>query len=382
MSNNRIYNENVTDLSSLNKALENNARAGQEEPVVEAAPEVVETPVEDPVVEVAEEVTEEVIGEATEEVVEEVVEESVEDPVAEVTEEVVEEDIYSEWSNDSVEESTSEDPTEGLGEEMSSIASELNLEASSKDELIEKLKTKLNDGKSNDEVYNEVLEGLPKDLVDAVKLAKDGGDYKTLMEVSNADYNQVSDEALYGNMIEQYFTDAEGNFNETGLQEHLDSLSENELRIKAGEIRSSLIAQQEIAKQNVLREQTEKKTRAQAGIKKALESFEDVNGFKARPDDKKAIYDSVVNDTLIKDLFFGDDGSVDYSKVSEAMFKINNFDKITNFLVTKSKNDGKRAIVQKMTNPEVKVPGKPVAAKDGNSLKSQQEKWLKSLGKQ
>jgi len=384
MGNNRIVNENVTSLESLNDALasqveqpkvtvDDNDTKGAD--LIDDSVPAVDDAVSSDDVSEDTEVLQENAEETTTEVVDEK-EDAVEGTVEEETEEESQEDIFSEWSDDN-EETVKEDVAPDLG--YADLAKEFNLEANSKEELIEGIKDKFKSDKTTDEIFNEKLSELPEDLISVVKLAKEGGDYKALLDTASVDFSLATDETLYGNAIEAHFT-KDGVLDEEGLSNHLDSLTEGELRIKAGEIRNSLINQQEVAKRRIVEANEMKKEETEAGIKKALDSFEGSNGFKARPDDKKMIYESVVNDTLIKDMFYNEKGKVDYSKVSDAAFKIKNFDKITSYLLTKGKNEGKKSVVKKMTNPEVRVSSKPVKAQaDSNSPGAQQAKWLKGL---
>lgn len=352
MKNTRIVNKRVIDRESLGAALEGNSSYSP------AAKEATTEEVE----EIKEEVKEEV-----EEVVEEVVEE-----IGEVksTEDVVEEDLHTDWNSDSSEgEAISKDTDKEST--LSQISKKLGVEVESIDSLVDII----TENKSS----KEAQDSLPDDIKKAIEMHKEGLGYNEYLEASSVDYNKVSDLDIYANSISEYFTDESGVVNEDKLQEHVENTSENDIKIQAGQIRKFLISDQDSAKQSSIERETAKKAKAKIEVDKAISTLDSIHGFKVDVVSKDNIKKSITNDTLIKEMFFDKEGSIDYNKVVEAKFKVDNFEKIVKFLEVKAKNVAKKDIIETMGNIEKRPSSTPAIGEVKTSIKSQQASWIEGL---
>lgn len=277
--------------------------------------------------------------------------------------EEIEDSIIEDW-DDSEDTPVEETNTIDRKEIYKDVAKELNVEVEDSDDLnslVEKIKQK-----TQDEI-SSVMDGVPEQLKEAIELSKKGVDFKEFLQINSVDYNSIPDVDLYANAIADHFRDESGSVNEEKLGEYLDGLSDSEIAIRASQLRGNLINAQESAKNDVIRKAEERKIEAEKGISKALDEFDSVSGFKVNLHQKNKIKSSVVNDTLVKDMFYSN-GKIDYGKIAKARFVTDNFDKIVGYLRTNSKNEGKRAVVNKMSNVEKRVSG---SAPTDNSRKKE-----------
>lgn len=351
-------------LDSINEKLISQANPATETPIIEPVVEPVE-PVE-PVVEPVEPVVDTPVTEP-------VVDTPVTDPIVEP---IVEPTADKEWSSEDplIEEGTS---VADEGELITSLSDKFKLEFNKDetkniDSVLSKIESKIEDGVS------DYLEGIPDQLKKAVELAKEGVDYQDYLNVNKVNYDDFSDVDLYANSVSDYFTNDKGEVDSDALQSHIDALSDVDIKIKGDQVRKSLNSAQEQATQKIINDSNQRKADSEKGISKALEGFDEVEGFKVSQFQKEQIKSSVVNDSIVNDFFYSE-GKLDFDKVAEMSFLKNNFKSIIKFLKTKSTNDGKRAVIQTMTNPEVVASSSPVLEGVASATLSPQQAMIKEI---
>ena len=366
--NKRIVNKRVKDLSSLNDALAASVTNQNQEPVNDPVTQQVQEPVTDPVVD---QITDPVAEPSQEPIVEQVTEPVI-DPVVETPTEPEEIDIFESWDDDSgASDPAPQDPVQENNSEefVSQVVKDLNLDGiNDYESLISKLK---------ENPQEDALEGLPEDLIKAIDLAKQGVDYRSYLQIDNVDYSKVNDVDLVASSVQDYFVE-EGQVNEEKLSEYLSGLNDTQIKIEADRIRERLNASKQNAINKLESDQKSARLNAVSDAKNAVNSISDISGFKIKDHQKTAFVDAVQKDTVLKDIMFTGN-KIDYTKLANAYFMVNNFDKIVNVLISKNVNLGKKAVIESMSNPEQRVSSTPVAATPDNSVLSQTKNWIGKL---
>lgn len=379
MSDNRIRTENFENpndyFASIAGAVSEaeGSQAAPEESVAEPTQEVEE------VVESVVEITDEPVEPSEEptETSEETTEPVIEEPVAAEESASIseEEDIYAELYE---EQSSEQDRQPIINEVVSSLSNELGVEATDVNGIIEAVKNRVETAESS---VDEWKNGIPDELIQAVELAKSGGDYHSYLNVSSHDYDSVSDLDLVASTLTQHFVNPDGTLDQDRLNKYVDDMTDDQIRVEGAKIRQHFKSSQEAAMQSKIDQANEKKSDFVKGIDKSLSEFNDVNGYKVSVGEKAFIKNAVADDTLMKELFFDKNGNWDFEKVIGTVFKARNFDKMQNHLASKIRNTTKREVIGKMSNVEKRTTSTPPEANpvDKTTVGYQQDAWIQSL---
>lgn len=253
------------------------------------------------------------------------------------------------------------------------IGKAIGIEVESKDTLIsefqaiksenEQLKAKVEETSSYDDI--------PEDLKKAIEIAKSGGDYDEYLELSQVDYSKISDEELLLSQVRSYFPEGEDGDDEA--REWLDSMTTAEQKIQAGRLRRTLEDEKQKAKQEKL-EAIENESRAKEEfvkaekqkLRKTVDSIESISDFKLTKSHKSRIFEDISNGKIAEKLFgVNGDGSANYQKMAETYFKTVYFDKIVDYLKSKSGNEAKKRVLQETSNANVNSNGSQAISNEG-----------------
>jgi hypothetical protein len=184
-------------------------------------------------------------------------------------------------------------------------------------------------------------------LEKANDLAKNGGDWQQYLGISSIDYNNVPDESM---LVEAWLRPSLGDDNEK-IAEHLNGMTDSEKKLKAGEIRASIINDQEKQLQSIRQEAMERKRKVDEGLKKQLGETKEMFGVKVTAKDRKEMFDSLTSDNgFINETFFNKDGSMNFKSMSELAFMHKNIGKIVKLNVQNAKTQGKKQVIEEATN--------------------------------
>jgi hypothetical protein len=243
-------------------------------------------------------------------------------------------------------EQQNEQPTD-TSDSIQSIAIRLGLGPDASSEAIvshvEQLRSSPNDEGS---VFsNEALK-------QANEIAKSGGDWRGYLSTESANYKQIADKDL----VIQELQNVMGKSEDFDAEDYVDGMSDAEIRIKGAEIRQRLERQDEVKRQEIIQETTQRKAMIDTGIKDALSRVDDVAGFRVSDNHKSEIFDGLTSGKLIRDMFYTDNGQPDYGKMVDSAFKALYFDKVVGYLKTASANDGKRQVLKNLQNVDLSQP--------------------------
>jgi hypothetical protein len=296
-------------LEDFNKAAQktvdeqNAATPTQEEEIV------AETPAEEVVQEEIvkeEEVAEEVL-ETTEEVVDE--SEPKEDDTT-VEQEAVkdgaeqESDVISDWDT------PSEEATKSTEFDFTSLASEVGFEADSKEAFlrqIEEVKAKAE--------TPDVIATLPETLQKAIEIASQDGNYLDFLKVTSVNYDAVANLDIVTAHFNQLFTNANGMVDADSVELNMDSLTDAQIEAKGMELKAQYKGQQDQRASAIEAETTQNRAEADKQLKSVLDGLTEHRGFKYSPSHKKQLYDGITTGNMIAEMFHGNDGKMDMTKV-------------------------------------------------------------------
>jgi hypothetical protein len=253
------------------------------------------------------------------------------------------------------------------------LAKELGFkDVKNKSQLIESYK------KSVDKAKEDALADLPAELKEAVEFAKEGGDFKAILELNSVDYDKVSNKALVEASVQKYFLDEEGNLDRDELNDWVAGLSKAELNMRADEIRNGMKRDQKMKIDGLREKARTEKQELNSKLKSELDKIESIGGVKVRPSDREKIYQDTVSGLAMEELFY-EGGKMSSKKVAENLFKVRMFDKAIHVAKTSSRNEGKRDVIDRITNAEVKRKSdKPLAQVERQSPLDQFYEMLKN----
>lgn len=290
-------------------------------------------------------------------------------------EEVSEEEIEVEEVEDVL---SFEDDEKPVSEDLTELAKELGFETvKSKSEVLEEIK-RLKELK-------ELQKEVPEDLSEAISIAKKGGNYLEYLGLAKVNYDEYSNRDLVEASMEKYYivTDEKGNqvVDEDSLAEFMDSKSPQEINMLGDNIRENLKRKQDEAKQSFIRQQEAKVNERNSKIKSVLDSTSVIAGVKISDPEKQTLYRDIIQSDLSGAIFKGEDGNVSPQKLVENYFKIKYFDKVLQVAKNKSVTDGKKDVIKRLTNSNIKTAKKSTAPVKGNQPVSALDSYLQQLKK-
>jgi hypothetical protein len=333
-------------------------------------PEEIETPGEIPVVEPEIETPVEEAQPSVEETPSEDTEIIEETPTEE---EVINFENIEDWDSSTV----PEEEAEVDSFDFSTLSTDLGVEISSKENLVNKFKELSQKINILEQEKDSAFSNIPSDLRDALEVAKSGGDYLSFLNIATVDYSQYDPVDLFENEIYATFTDAQGNVNEEKANEYLDGLSDVEKEIQGKKIQKQYIDIQKRKAEDYQQKVLEKKHYADQQLKSVIDKTDQISGYKLTAAHKQSLYSDITSGKLFQDLFYGANGDYDFKKLVEVGFKAKNFDKLQNYLKTKIKNSTKKEVIQSITNAELEKSTQPVETR--NEQISPLDSYMKTL---
>lgn len=252
--------------------------------------------------------------------------------------------------------------------DFSDIAKELSLgEIKTKDEFIkaaQELKLKATS-----------LGELPSDLSKAVEIAKLGGNYLEYLNISVVDWEGQDPVVLYENYVIDRFTTKDGMVDSTKVDKFLDNLSEEEKELRGRELQNQYVGIQQQQKQRIEYDARQTKANFERGLKQAMDSVDNIAGFKLSPNHKTEIFNEILSGADLKhnDL---------RSRVEAAALR-KYWTKMDDYRKTQIKNSTLKQTLEEATFPRLNstsAPAAPEAAKVEPLWKSYLDELTKRRG--
>jgi hypothetical protein len=361
-------------MSSFNEALIRNAQAGND--VAQDNPIEVEIEEQEVQAEEAIEPNDELLPQ--EDAAEEVVQEEEEALVEESPKEDEDaEQFISDW--DALDSESLSD-TKSNEIDFKSIAGEIGIQAEGKDDFIAKINELK--AKAEAEVENPI-DSLPENLKKAIDVAKNDGDYMEYLGVTSVNYDAYPNEDIVKNHYANILRNADGTVDIAQVEMILDGMTEAEINVKGIELKNGLKIQQEQRARAIEAEAAQRRVEADKELRAALDGVTDHRGFKLTATHKKQMYEGITSGDIIKQMFHGRDGKMDWDKV------INNYanflygERQVQFLKQQVASQTKKEVLNRLSNKSVEP--KPTASpnvSDPNKKKTAQEILAEQLREQ
>ena len=317
-------------LDAINAA---KAEEAQEQIQQEVATEEVEQAQEE-VIEQTEEVQEEVQQE----------EERTEEEEQIVTENEEEEDVLI-FGDDEEETATAENTPTFTAEVAEKIKTEVGIEITSQQQLVETLKQLKDKADKADNIF------ASEEIKTANEILKQGGNWQEYLQISNTDWDAIADDQLVMWQLETEFQDKEE------AQQAYDEMPDILRKREAKRIRN----EQKLIQSEQKAQIVEKARRAQdtfvSGVKSALAELDMVGKVKVNDKAKAKLeklvltYDDKLRaNEMQKKYFLNEKGEPDFKKMMQSIAKLEFYEKIEEVALKQGKTIGKREVIEKVSN--------------------------------
>lgn len=231
--------------------------------------------------------------------------------------------------------------------DYSKVALDLGFEGvKNKEQLVSKYQEDLQKAKE------DALDGLPDNLKEAVKFAKEGGDFMAMLEVSSIDYDKVSNLDLIEAKYHKYFLDEDGKFDKESFNDWIEQEGKAKINMLADQIREQEKSFQRAKLDSVREKARLEKERLNSELKTELSRIDSIGGVKLTQAQKDKMYNDTVSGIAMEELFY-EGGKISNKKLAENLFKVRMFEKAIHIAKTGAKNEGKREVINKATNANV-----------------------------
>ena len=310
-----------------------NADQAEEQVQQEATTEEVEQAQEE-VIEQTEEVQEEVQQE----------EERTEEEEQIVTENEEEEDVLI-FGDDDEETATAENTPTFTAEVAEKIKTEVGIEITSQQQLVETLKQLKDKADKADNIF------ASEEIKAANEILKQGGNWQEYLQISNTDWDAIADDQLVMWQLETEFQDKEE------AQQAYDEMPDILRKREAKRIRN----EQKLIQSEQKAQIVEKARRAQdtfvSGVKSALAELDMVGKVKVNDKAKAKLeklvltYDDKLRaNEMQKKYFLNEKGEPDFKKMMQSIAKLEFYEKIEEVALKQGKTIGKREVIEKVSN--------------------------------
>ena len=244
--------------------------------------------------------------------------------------------------------------------DITSVLSDVGIEASTKDgakEYVQNLKSQVEQlqAKTNS------LDKLPKELVDAIDIANQGGDYLDYLNVTKTDYSKFDPTDVWLYDKSQYFIDpVSKQVDEEKLNEYAEKIGADQIRIEGTQIRNELVKQKDDDGKALLDEAKKKKRKDDETLKEVISKTDSISNYKLSSSHKQGLYTDISSGKLMQDLYYTN-GELDFEKMVINGFKAKYFDKINTSNSKSAATQKEKKVIKELANVEVKPPAeKPV----------------------
>lgn len=260
--------------------------------------------------------------------------------------------------------------------DFSEVAKVLNTEVKSKDDIIKAI----SEYKTKVDQINADQASLPQPLLKAIEIARQNGNYLEYLGVSRTDWSKKDPVEVYEDYVVDRLTDpATGQVDYEKVDQFLDKIDDVEKEIRGKELISSYSNYQSQMLSSIEREAADMKARQDAALRQALNTVEDVAGFKLSQAHKDDLYNWYNSGQMWKDLFHDASGNIDFKKVVTNGFISKYWGKLDNFRKQQIKNAAKREILEELQQPSLTTSTEP--AQVDSSKPYNLDDYLKELKK-
>lgn len=221
---------------------------------------------------------------------------------------------------------------------------------------------------------SEAINNAPEDLRKALEIATNGGNYLEYLNIGVVDWSKEDPISLYENYVIDMYTDPKTQtVNEEELDKVLDRISDEDKELRGRELQRQYMAFQVQRKVAIENETRHNKQRFEQSLRSAVDSIDNIAGFKLTSAHKTELYNYVLSGQDLKpnDL---------QARVIDAGLK-KYWSKMDNFRKTQIKNATQRELLDATTFPKLNSTSQPAAIDEPNKKYGVAE-YIKELEKQ
>jgi hypothetical protein len=221
------------------------------------------------------------------------------------------------WDSDIVKPENNAASAAASSVNFETLGSALNLEAKSQDDFVAKVNERLS------KVKNEVLDGVPESLKQALEIAKKGGDWLAYTNATSVDFSKIPSETLFEKEFERInlsrFRNPDGSIDYEKYDQEYEATPLSMRLMRGEQIKSDLIQRQEQQKVAILAQTTKQQEQFSQGIADAARDLSNILpkekfGITIEPRHTSYFYEGIANGSLIKKHL----GDIDLSSLSRA----------------------------------------------------------------
>lgn len=236
--------------------------------------------------------------------------------------------------------------------ELQEIAKVLKKETlTSKDEALRELESRLKQA--------EAISALPDPVKKAVEIAALGGNYLEYLGVSQIDWTKEDPITLYENYVEDQFVDSTGRVDIERVDKFLDKLDDDEKEFRGRELQKQYTAYQAQQKANIENQARMERAAFEGSVRKAIESTDNIAGFKLTPSHKEELYSFIVSGQDVK--------QPDVNTRLFNAFITKYWSKIDSFRKQQVRNSTMKTVLDEVTVPQITPVGTPGGVQTGSS---------------
>ena len=213
--------------------------------------------------------------------------------------------------------------------------------------------------KTKDEIKNVDTAFADETLKKANELAKMGGDWRSLLQISSVDYDQIDDNSL---IAEVRLRKLYGDDNEK-IKGALSEMSDYQKRLEAYNIREELKQKDEAQRADLFKHAEEDRKKKDSELQNAYKSTDNFFGYKLAESDKKKGFQDITNGKF--NLFYDDKGNFTPKKVILAEWilrqdsngKFTNLENLVKLHSKKGNVEGTRKVLDEASNTNIETRG-------------------------
>lgn len=195
---------------------------------------------------------------------------------------------------------------------------------------------------------------VPKALVEAIEIARQGGDYLSYLDIADIDYSQDDPVVLFEEEVAELFYNKDGSFREDEYNDYIDSLTPTDKLMRGRQLQRELISIQEQKKAQIKAKAAMEKAENLRKLETAMHSFNKVDNYDVTPKIKKQLFNELATGDFLKQLGIAESGNHNWEKLLNTYFKARYFDAIQQFNTRNGIKDAKRAELNELSNSTVK----------------------------
>ena len=200
---------------------------------------------------------------------------------------------------------------------------------------------------------SSLLDNIPSELAQAVKLAAQGNkNYYEYLRATAVDWSKQDPTALFENWVFDKLSEQGKTAEE--IEEYINRIDPMDKNLRGRDLQRQFSDQQRQQQEYIRQQAAQEAFVFETKTKSALESLNDVYGFKLNPVHKQALLQDFVNTPVGRALLAQTGG--DYTKALQGLFNVKYGEQIDKFRRDRVRNVAKRELLNDLQRPQLNTP--------------------------